>query len=217
MGRHIVSHTTDFLMLDSGCCFGEARVHDPNFQDLFSFIDVYDLPDHDLSGYKCLVITGLIDQELLLTQKEKIRQFLDQRKVLVFSGNLFLPWLPGGSAFIPKTIRNHSDYDVSILQPHPIFEGVQTCDMTYNKGVAGFFARGHHPLPKDAEVLLTLPGGEPITYIDRTSTKGTILVHAGNDLFGYNHPGKSTGRIALQLTQWVRNEYRQLQEGVKQS
>ncbi|HBZ81544.1 MULTISPECIES: phosphate starvation-inducible protein PhoH [Brevibacillus] len=203
---------TDFLMLDSGCCFGEPRLKDPNYQDFFSFIDVYDLPGHDLSPYKCLVITGLIDQELLYKQKEQIRDFLDGGKVLVFSGNLFLPWLPGASAFVPKEIRNHSDYDVTIAKEHPIFAGVQTYDMTYNKGVAGFFARGHHPLPDGAEVLLTLPGGEPITYIDRNSTKGTILVHSGNDLFGYNHPGKSTGRIALQLTEWARNEYRQLQE-----
>lgn len=204
--------TNDFLMLDSGCCFGEARLSDPNFQDLMDFIDIYDLPDYDLSPYKCLVITGLIDQEFLYRHKEKIREFLDMKKVLVFGGNLFLDWLPGGSSFVPKTIRNHNDYDVSITKPHPIFEGVKTEDMTYNKGVAGFFARGHHPLPEGAEVLLNLPGGEPITYIDRHSTNGTILVHAGGDLFGYNSPVKSTGRIAFQLTQWVRDEYSQLQE-----
>ncbi|QHZ54398.1 phosphate starvation-inducible protein PhoH [Brevibacillus sp. NSP2.1] len=207
-----MNQPTYFLMLDSGCCFGEPRLKDPNYQDFFTFIDVYDLPEHDLSPYKCLVITGLIDQELLYRQKDKIRRFLDEKKVLVFSGNLFLPWLPGGSRFVPKQIRSHADYEVRIAKEHPIFAGVETYDMTYNKGVAGFFARGHHPLPEGAEVLLTLPGGEPITYIDRTSTKGTILVHAGNDLFGYNHPGKSTGRIAVQLTKWVRDEYRQLQQ-----
>lgn len=207
-----MKESNEFLMLDSGCCFGEPRLYDPNFQDLFSFIDVYDLPEHDLSPYKCLVITGLIDQEFLHRHRQKIRDFLDQKKVLVFGGNLFLDWLPGGSNFVPKTIHNHSNYDVSITKPHVIFEGVRTVDMTYNKGVAGFFARGHHPLPPGAEVLLNLPGGEPITYIDRHSTAGTILVHAGGDLFSYHSPVKSTGRIALQLTQWVRDEYKQLQE-----
>jgi hypothetical protein len=207
-----VTKKTDFLMLDACNAFSKPRLQDPNYQDLFTYIDIYDLPEYDLTGHKCLVIAGPIDQEFLYKEKEKIRLFLDQKKVLVFCGNLFRPWLPGGSMFVPKAIRKHSDYNVSIHQPHPIFEGVLPDDMTYNKGVAGFFARGHHPLPHGAEVLLTLPGGEPITYIDRQSTQGTILVHSGGDLFGYYYPGKSTGRIAIQLVRWVRDEYQQFQE-----
>jgi hypothetical protein len=208
-----VSQKSDFLTLDPCTAFSQKlRSEDPNYQDVFTTIDVYDLAKHDLSGYKCLVIVGLIDQEYLYKEKEIIRQFLDQKKIVVFCGNLHRPWLPGASSFVPKAIHKHSDYEISIHQPHPIFEGVHPDDMTYNKGVSGFFARGHHPLPSGAEVLLTLPGEEPITYIDRNSTKGTILVHSGNDLFGYTFPGKTTGRIAFQLIQWVREEYQQLQE-----
>ena len=205
---------TDFALLDPKTAFGKPQSHllDPNYQDLFTHIDIYDLPDYDLTVHKCLVIAGLVDQEFLYKQKEQIRHFLDQKKLLVFCGNLFRPWLPGGSNFVPKTIRHYTDYQVLIHQPHPIFAGVHPDDMTYNKGVAGFFARGHHPTPPGAEVLLTLAGGEPITYIDRNSTRGTILVHSGGDLFGYFFPGKSTGRIAIQLIDWVRDEYRQLQE-----
>lgn len=205
--------STDFITLDPRTAFSQrTRLEDPNYQDVFTIIDTYDLSKYDLSSHKCLVIAGLIDQEYLYKEKEIIREFLDQKKIVVFCGNLHRPWLPGASNFVPKTIEKHSDYDVSIHQPHPIFEGVDPYDMTYNKGVAGFFARGHHPLPPGAEVLLTLPGGEAITYIDRHSTKGTILVHSGGDLFGYNFPGKTTGRIAFQTIQWVRDEYQQLQE-----
>ncbi|MFT9846425.1 hypothetical protein [Aneurinibacillus sp. REN35] len=84
--------------------------------------------------------------------------------------------------------------------------------MTFNKGVAGFFARGHHPVPEGADVLLTLPGGEPITYIDRTTTRGTILVHSGNDLFGYRDSSTTTGRIGRQLLAWIRQEHREIEE-----
>jgi len=120
--------------------------------------------------------------------------------------------IDSGSAFVPKQVRSYHDYTVLIHQPHPIFAGVRPEDMTYRKGVAGFFARGHHPLPPLAEVLLTLADGEPITYIDRFSTRGTILVHAGNNLFGYDEPSDTSGRIAAQLKRWVRDEYGRIRE-----
>lgn len=201
----------NILRVNSGTSFGAQNMSQSNIQNEFTVIDIYDLPKLDLTPYMCMVLNGLVDQEFLLKEKQRIADFLNESKVLVFSGNLFRPWLPGGSNFVPKTIRNHQDYRVSVASPHSIFEGVTNYDMTYQKGVAGFFARGHHPLPPGAEVLLTLPGGEPITYIDRHSTKGTLLVHAGNDLFGYGNPEKTSGRIAPQLLAWVHEEYASLQ------
>ena len=97
------------------------------------------------------------------------------------------------------------------MNEHPIFAGVDTNEMTYNKGVAGFFARGSHtPVPEHAEVLLTLPGDAAITYIDRHTTKGTILVHSGRDLFGQRMQKRSTDLISSQLLQWVHDEFEAL-------
>jgi len=201
----------DLLMLNSRSNFVEGRVNDPRFQHDFTIIDAYDLPGFDLTPYKAMVVPGLIDQEFLWKEKELIREFLDSGRVLVFSGHLFRPWLPGASSFVPRTIRSYHDYVVSVRQPHPVFEGVKPEDMTFNKGVAGFFARGHHPAPEGAEVLLTLPDGEPIVYIDRSSTKGTIFVHSGNDLFGYMSSESTSRRIGPQLIRWIRDEHEQLQ------
>jgi hypothetical protein len=67
----------------------------------------------------------------------------------------------------------------------PIFRGIGLDELTFRRGVAGFFARGHHPVPDGAQVLTRLAGGEPATYLDRVSTAGTILVQAGSDLLGY--------------------------------
>jgi len=204
----------DFIMLNSNNAFGKARLYDQRYQKDFEFVDIYDLPHIDMTPYKCLVINSFIDQEFLYEHRNLIADFLGKRKVLLFSGNLFRDWLPGGSSFIPKEIHSFHDYKVSIHQPHPIFEGVLEDDMTFNKGVAGFFARGHHPIPEGAEVLLMLPGGEPINYIDRHSTNGTIFSHVGNDLFGAMQKGelKTTNRIRPQLIRWVRDEYTRLQE-----
>ncbi|MDQ0271892.1 hypothetical protein [Cytobacillus purgationiresistens] len=115
--------------------------------------------------------------------------------------------LPGCSLFSPCEINHYTDYEISLVKPHPIFAGVDPDDLTFNKGVAGFFARGtHSPIPAGAEVLITLPDDMPVTYIDRVSTKGTILVHAGRDLFANRMQGKSTDRISVQLLKWVYEE-----------
>ena len=205
---------TRFLELNPGAIFAQRGLNKE--REGFTNVDLYDLPDLDLTGFDCLVISGFADQDFLYEHRRLILDFVNAGKILIFSGNLVTEWLPGGQLFIPKEITSHKDYEVSIHSPHAIFEGVVEDDMTYNKGVSGFFARGHHPVPEGAEILLTLPGDAPITYIDRVSTKGTIFVHAGSDLFGYMKPeiNKTTDLIGPQLLTWVEEENARLQEEV---
>lgn len=205
-----VERVTDFLLVDSGTYFSESFVWDFQREPDVSVLDMYDLPYYDLSLHKFLIVDGFVDQELMYRQREQIRRFLDVGNILVFGGNLFRHWIPGASLFVPKTIRHFRDYSVRIHHPHPIFEGVDEDDLTYNKGVAGFFARGHHPVPPHAEILLTFVSGEPITYIDRTSTRGTILVHSGSNLLSYSARTNSAGRIGVQLRKWLYEEYERI-------
>lgn len=187
------------------------------YDERFDVVDMYDLPNMDLTSYTCMVVLGFVDQDFLFEERAIIEQFLKERKIVCFFGNLVTEWLPGQSLFIPKEIQHHSDYDVCIAQPHPIFEGVLEEHMTTNNGVKGFFARGHHPIQEGAEVLLTLRGGEPIAIIDRQATAGTIFLHAGNNLFSGIAMGpdgeKTTKRIPQQLITWIQQEVKQLQKG----
>ncbi len=169
-------------------------------------IDAYELPRTGLDRFVGLVVQGMVDQELLYCHRGRIRSFLDEGKVVVWSGQLFRSWLPGCGTFIPAKIRSHHDYTVEVVTPHPIFEGVDPADLTYRRGVAGFFARGHHPLPEGAEVILALAGGEPIVYIDRATTAGTILAHAGTGLLGWADSTSTAVRINMQLLAWMRDE-----------
>jgi len=201
----------DYIVVHPCNIFSQGKA-DENFE----IVDMYDLPNIELSSYKCMVILGFVDQEFLQEKKQIIADFLANNKIVCFFGNLVTDWLPGQQAFIAKEIRNHWDYDISIAKQHGIFAGVREEDMTINKGVKGFFARGHHPAPAEAEILLTLPDGEPVTFIDRSSTNGTIFMHAGNNLFniGGMTPSisKTTNRIPTQLMQWIQDEYKYLAE-----
>lgn len=168
-------------------------------------LDIYELPDVDLDRFSGLLIPGSADQEWLHLHADLIEAYLDKGRVVVFCGHLFRPWLPGAASFVPKQIRSFRDYTVKVAKPHPVFAGVDPEDLTFRKGVAGFFARGHHPPPPGAEVLLTLADGEPITYCD-SRTRGTILLHSGNDLWGYAGDGSTAARMLPQLLAWIRRE-----------
>ncbi len=194
----------DVGLVDSGSFFVEEQLK--RLGEAVEALDIYELPDLDLDHFSGLLIPGSADQEWLHLHRGLIEAFLDEGRVVVFCGHLFRPWLPGAGSFVPKRIDSFRDYTVNIVQSHPVFAGVKPEELTFRKGVAGFFARGHHPPPPEAEILLALVDGEPITYLDSSSSRGTILLHSGNDLWGYTGDETTAGRIMPQLLRWIRKE-----------
>ncbi|GAA2561651.1 hypothetical protein GCM10010210_40200 [Pseudonocardia hydrocarbonoxydans] len=171
-------------------------------------IDLYRLPVTDLGRYRLVVVPGMADQEFLARHREVIRGYLDGGGVLLFGGHLHRDWLPGASRFVPLHPPSLASYRVAEIAPHPIFDGVGPDDLTFRRGVAGFFARGHHPPPPGAQVLVRLAGGEPATYVDQVSTAGTIVVHTTADLFTHGEPGTPAARVPGQLVAWARAQGR---------
>jgi hypothetical protein len=199
----------DLALITTDTNFIGDMLERPVIRDSFQPFDIYDLDQTDLSPYLGLAVPGLTDQEYLWRHAEKIRAFLDAGRVIVFSGMLFRPWLPGAGMFVPKEVRSHHDYFLRQVAPCPFLDGVEIEDLVFRRGVAGFFARGHHQPPPGAEVILELPGGEPTLYIDRVSTAGTIVVHGGNDMIGLGEDGTTAGRLVPQLVDWMRQEARE--------
>lgn len=176
-------------------------------------IDQYQLDQIDLTPYNVLYITYFVDQEYLLKHKEIIARFLDDGKVVVFCGHLFRKWLPGASPMMPKEIKSYHDYRVQPVEGAPLFEDVKVEDIVYNKGVAGFFARGYYQPPKHADICLTFTDGKVITYIDRHTTNGTVIVHAGRSLLDYTKSNKTTDKIGSQMLALLEKEV--AKEGVR--
>jgi hypothetical protein len=175
-------------------------------EDGVEVIDVYELPSLDLDRFAAMLVTDMVDQEFLWQQREVVASFLAHGRVVVFCGQLLRDWLPGCGTFVPARITSMRDYAVQLVEAHPVFAGVDPRDLTFRRGVAGFFARGHNPPPHGAQVLATLTGGQPTTWIDRTTTPGTVFAHAGNSLMYYAQVDSTATRVAPQLLAWIRDE-----------
>lgn len=195
----------DYLIVHAFSAFSTTDVVPP-----FECIDMYDLVNTDLTPYKAMIISGLVDQDFLAEEQEIITNFLNDGKLLCFFGNLISSWIPGQKPYEVQEIRWHGDYDLTIENNHPIFEGVNVDEMTSKMGVKGIFARGSHPAPEHAEIVVTLPGDKTVTFIDRQSTNGTIFMHSGSTFFhttGMNpQQGLSTERIPAQMMAWAEAE-----------
>lgn len=185
----------------------EDPLHAASLSARIDRLDCYALAHTDLTPYAGLVIPSMVDQEHLARHHAILRDFLNAGRVIVFGGHLHRDWLPGASPFVPLEAPSLRHYEVTFVADHAIFEGVDRRDLTFRRGVAGFFARGHHPPPDGAAILTRLSNGQPATYLDQVSTAGTILVQSSCDLLGYANGLDSTAaRIPGQLLNWIAAE-----------
>lgn len=169
-------------------------------------VDMYDVAATlDADRHAAIVITGGVDQEDLWNKRATIERYLGDGGVVMFCGHLLRRWLPGCAPFEPATIDSMHDYDVRFVTPHPIYDGIEPAHLAYQRGVAGFFARGSHAPPPGATVLAELAGGQPITYVDRRSGGGTVLAHAGSSLLHVGG-GDTSARLGPQCAAWIRAE-----------
>ncbi|WP_029059710.1 hypothetical protein [Stappia stellulata] len=170
-------------------------------------IDHYALAEVDLSRYRALLVPAHLDQRFFGTLTQKITRFLDGGGTLVFNGHVAWPMLPEFRPFevLPKVTLE--TLEVHRLAEHPVFAGVEAHDLTYRRGVAGFYARGHNPPPAGAVALNGLgPERVPCDWVYERPDGGRILMHAGNDLWMYAGASDSSARIVPQLCRWAAGE-----------
>lgn len=198
------------LKLDPGHAFsrdGRAMSADNRDNEYITVLDQYAFAEADVSHYNVLLITDFIDQEYLYKERAKIAAFLDAGNIVVSCTHIFRPWLPGVNLFMPKEIRRFEDYSVTIDEQSAIFGDVKQEELTVRKGVAGFFARGFHPVHRDdVEVHIRFTDGTPITYVDRTTTNGTIFVHTSRDIFTYATGNNTSKLVAPRMYDWLKRE-----------
>lgn len=160
------------------------------------------LPGIASDSLAALLVPSGIDQRLFAGHRPWIERFLAGGGTLVFNGLLAYPFLPDLRPFQPLPRRGRSDLQVRIVARHPIYEGVEDDDLTYRRGVAGFYGRGANPPPPGALVLATVGDGAPMDWEWQRPGGGRLLMHAGNDLWMYWDDPTSAARMARQLLDW---------------
>ncbi|RAI02268.1 hypothetical protein DLJ53_12960 [Acuticoccus sediminis] len=164
----------------------------------------YRLHETPLERYAALLLPAHLDQRYFGGIRAHVERFLDGGGTLVFNGHVAWPMLPEFATFVPLARVDLAHLAVHRLADHPVFEGVDMADLTFRRGVAGFYARGHNPPPPGAVGLIGLgPERVPCDWVYERPAGGRILMHAGNDLWMYAGADTSAARIVPQLTAWA--------------
>lgn len=178
--------------------------------DIMGFVDDadeighYELHEAQLHRYAAVLLPAHLDQRYLGEVAAHVAGYLDGGGTLVFNGHVAWPMLPEFNTFVPLERIDLEHLEVRRMAPHPVFEGVDPYDLTYRRGVAGFYARGHNPPPTGAVPLHGLgPDLAPCDWVYDRPAGGRILMHAGNDLWMYAGVETSAARIVPQLCRWA--------------
>ncbi len=164
--------------------------------------DLYGLPALDLNKFGALLVSMHIDQRFLASRAEQIASFLQDGGTVIANGHLAYPFLPGMNGFHPLENYGLKDLAVRRLMDHAVWAGVSENDLTFRRGVAGFYGRAWHEPPKGAMVVHVLGTPDrPLDFIYRVG-RGRVLFHGGNDLWQYGG-ADSAGRILPQLLHWM--------------
>jgi hypothetical protein len=164
----------------------------------------YDLAGDILAGAAALLIPHHADQRHLAHRRGLLDGFLAAGGALVVCGQPAYPFLAGLATFEPLATMTRATLTVAIVAPHPVLDGVAADDLTYRRGVAGFWGRGQVPPPAGARVLTTLDSGRvPLDWELAVPGGGRLLVHPGNDLWGYAAEPTTAARLVPNLLRWL--------------
>lgn len=168
--------------------------------------DTYEFDSLALDDFSALLISMHSDQRHLAARAAVIDTFLRGGGTVVANGHVAYPFLPGIGAFHPLQDYRLDDLVVKRATHHPVWRGVDDNDLTFRRGVAGFYGRGWHEAPERATIIHTLGmQRRPVDFIYPVE-RGRVLFHGGNDLWQYGGSADSTRHILPQLMAWLFEE-----------
>lgn len=176
----------------------------PTGDPRLSQVDIYHLPDTDLTAVRGLIISGGADQIFLERNRDLLIEFVTSGGRIAVMGHVLTDFLPGLGVWRKMAYTGPKDLAVTIGEPHPVWHGVDPVDLSTRKGVTGFYARGYiDKIPEDA-IVTTRIGRHalPLDYVYPLGA-GQVLAHGGNDLLGWKNDPNSSSRLTVQLLDWL--------------
>ena len=162
-----------------------------------------DLSEQDLRGACGLITTGALDQVDFATRREAIAAFLAEGGRIVFNGHLLRPFIAAQQPYMPLPTQRRADLELQRLAPHPVFASIPASAQQTQRGVAGFYGRGHNPMLPGARALTGIgPERLPVDWEWLLPSGGGLFVHAGNDIWGTSDDPLVDALIAERLVAW---------------
>lgn len=165
--------------------------------------DIYSFDAQPLERFAALLIGLRVDQRFLAARAERLNRFVEAGGTAVVNGQIVYPFIAGLSLFRPLQDYRVEDLVVRRETAHPVWEGVAVDELTFRRGVAGFYGRGWHEPPPGATVIHTIGADRhPVDFVYPLGA-GRVLFHGGNSLWQEAGPNDTTGRIVPQLIAWL--------------
>ncbi len=134
-----------------------------------------ELKQDQMLQYDVLIVPSQLHQGLVTAQKAAIDQFLDAGKIVVSLGAEVNNWFPAHHWENRPVnfwwwMEKDGESGLELTQPeHPLFEFISLHDATWHyHGV--FFPSS------EVETLIQVKGDGAVFYIDKASTKGTLIM-----------------------------------------
>ncbi|WP_319518665.1 hypothetical protein [uncultured Martelella sp.] len=173
-------------------------------EGLVRIVDQADLSAEHLTGHRGLITGNQLDQNEMLDLRDALSAFLDRGGRWFFNGHMLRPLLGGMAQYRPIAAPKRADFDLSPVNAHPIFDGIDLKKLETNKGVAGFYGRGCNPPPDGAVVVNGLgPDAVPVDWVWARPEGGRIFSHAGNDLATMGREWDLPATLAARIIAWA--------------
>ncbi len=191
-------------LLYSGVSYQYTFLQRPENRGRIVQLNVWEMAHHDLSVFDLIIVPRGSDQEALYAFRTKIYEYLDGGGVLASFGEVTTDWLPGvrWDGVLPS-----DDGPLQFAATHPVLQNLIPTDVHWHHGYTGWCCHGHFKEPKKGEVLIRTETGDPVMYIDRTSTRGTIIAGSEIDVVCHAAHGEAAAqRMFENILRWIEGE-----------
>lgn len=167
-------------------------------------VDLYNLDTLDLAAVRGLLINGNCDQIHLERRRDRLTEFVTVGGRIAIMGHPLTDFLPGLGQWCRLQYSGPEDLAITAGEPHPVWEGVDPADVSFRRGVSGFYGRGYSQKLPDGAVVTNRIGRHalPVDYVYPLGA-GQVLVHGGIDLAVYQEDPNSSARMFPQLLTWL--------------
>jgi len=170
-------------------------------------IEQQDLTPEILLAHRGLITGQQLDQDALLNLKPALEAFLDQGGRWFFNGHVVRPLLDGLKQYRPIDKPRRPDFDLTAVNSHPLYEGIELKMLEANKGVAGFYGRGCNPLPEGAVAINGLGEAQvPVDWVWARPRGGRFFSHSGNDLGSMGLEWNLAPELTRRIIAWANGE-----------